>query len=911
MNFPQKLVWTTLLALLALLGNYFRTPLFFGLDLIWGTVPVLLALVLLGWRSALLVGLAGAAYTLVLWGHPYSLIIYTLEPLAVALLRRRLHHLVLADAVFWLVLGGPLVLLSHAVVMDAPLTTGAMIAFKQVSNGIFNALLAGLAVLAWRRLWPGRIEVDPVEASVGALVFNAFLAVGMFAAIGSTMVYSHRSGQEQYQRVGHMLEAVARRVVGPLEREGGSPQDAVDAAAFDDDVALVLLAPSGRMLARRGESHLLAPGTLVDLGASFAGLRIWLPPGQMSAVTRWQRGYFTLEVAPPGASGMRVMVEGPAAPVVARMEEGHRHMLGFMTLVSLVSVLAAWLLSRWLTRPLVELEAASRLLPARIMAGEDVQVPFTSRATEFDGLRRSLQTMVDSMAANFREVRGVRESLARQVMERTRDLAQREEALRRSKQLLDSIIEHLPVMVFVKRATDLRFEIINRAGEKLLGHARADLLGKNDYDLVPRGQADAFVARDRAVLASGQVLDIPEEPVATANGQIRYLHTQKIGLRDSQGVPSHLLGIAIDVTERRESERTLAEFKSTLDRTLDGVFLFDAQNLRCFYANQGAVQLLGYTREALLQMHAHDLVEAVSAREFRALLAPLVYGERDALTQEAEFRCRDGWLLPVEVSFQYIVMPSKGQAPRFVAIVRDIRERKRAEQIKRELIAVVNHALRAPLTSLAGALSLAASGRLGDLPPPVQEMMALALRNSQRLARLLKDLQDMEQLDAGTLPLDCRVQLLAPLVRGAVAAVRDQDAPSEVDILLQDQAPSVAVRVDGDRLQQALGHFLANAVRFSPVGGRIAVRLRHHGRRARVEVIDQGPGVPDQFRERVFQPFAQAEWQDARHRGGVGLGLAISKALVGQMGGVVGFEPGEGGGACFYCELPVADEDPA
>lgn len=353
MNFPQKLVWTTLLALLAFLGNYFRTPLFFGLDLVWGSVLVLLALVLLGWWPALLVGLAGAAYTLVLWGHPYAMIVYALEPLAVVVLRRRLHHLVLADAVFWLALGGPMVLLFYRGVMDIPMDTVAMIVFKQVSNGIFNALLACLAVLTLRRLLPGRIEVDPAEASVGTLVFNAFLAVGMFAAIGSTMVYSHRSGQEQYQQVGHTLEAVVRRVVSHLERESKSPQEAIDAATFDDDVNLMLFSPSGQLLAQRGQSHLLAPGTLLDLGASFAGLRIWLPPGTMSPVARWQRGYFTLEMAPAGSTGMRVMIERPAAPVVERMEAGHRYMLGFMTLVALVSVLGGWLLSRRLTRPLV------------------------------------------------------------------------------------------------------------------------------------------------------------------------------------------------------------------------------------------------------------------------------------------------------------------------------------------------------------------------------------------------------------------------------------------------------------------------------------------------------------------------------------------------------------------------------
>ena len=126
-----------------------------------------------------------------------------------------------------------------------------------------------------------------------------------------------------------------------------------------------------------------------------------------------------------------------------------------------------------------------------------------------------------------------------------------------SQRLLKAIVEHIPVMVFLKRASDLRFELFNRAGEELLGYSRSDLLGKGNYDLWPKEQGDWFTAADRKVLASKEVTVIPEEPINTASGEVRYLSTWKIALRDEDGAPTHLLGISIDITERKQAETDL------------------------------------------------------------------------------------------------------------------------------------------------------------------------------------------------------------------------------------------------------------------------------------------------------------------------------------------------------------------
>jgi len=129
-----------------------------------------------------------------------------------------------------------------------------------------------------------------------------------------------------------------------------------------------------------------------------------------------------------------------------------------------------------------------------------------------------------------------------------------EEELRRAEDFLNSIVENLPNMIFVKEAKELRFVRFNKAGEALLGYPREALIGKNDYDFFPKEQADFFVTKDRQVLREGRLVDIPEEPIQTRHLGVRILHTKKIPLYDKEGKPLYLLGISEDITERKKAE---------------------------------------------------------------------------------------------------------------------------------------------------------------------------------------------------------------------------------------------------------------------------------------------------------------------------------------------------------------------
>jgi PAS domain S-box-containing protein len=148
-------------------------------------------------------------------------------------------------------------------------------------------------------------------------------------------------------------------------------------------------------------------------------------------------------------------------------------------------------------------------------------------------------------------------------------LKAKEDALNRNEEFLDSIIENIPNMLFVKEAETLRFVRFNKAGEELLGHSRQDLIGRNDYDFFPKDQADSFTERDREVLEKKQLVDIPEESIQTRHLGERILHTKKIPIVNRGGQAQYLLGVSEDITDRKQVEAKLARTMESLRHAIN------------------------------------------------------------------------------------------------------------------------------------------------------------------------------------------------------------------------------------------------------------------------------------------------------------------------------------------------------
>ena len=188
------------------------------------------------------------------------------------------------------------------------------------------------------------------------------------------------------------------------------------------------------------------------------------------------------------------------------------------------------------------------------------EVALTGKTIKFEQFNVSLNKYFEVIA--YSDQKGQFVAMFNDITERKKN----EDNLRKANIFLDSIIENIPNMIFLKDANELRFVRFNKAGEYFLGISREELLGKNDHDLFPKNQADFFTENDRRVLQSKQLLDIPEEPIQTKQQGIRILHTKKVPVFNELGEPEFMMGISEDITERKLVEETLAEKMKELER---------------------------------------------------------------------------------------------------------------------------------------------------------------------------------------------------------------------------------------------------------------------------------------------------------------------------------------------------------
>lgn len=259
---------------------------------------------------------------------------------------------------------------------------------------------------------------------------------------------------------------------------------------------------------------------------------------------------------------------------------------------------------------------------------------------------------------------------------------------------------------------------------------------------------------------------------------------------------------------------------------------------------------------------------------------------------------------PLELDASLIPrLDESGRIEGVYALVTDVTRLKEVERMKAAFLSTVSHELRTPLTSIRGSLGLVAGGAAGALPEAAKKLVEIARDNCERLVRLVNDILDSEKMASGKMSFSIRDMDLAATVRESARANEAYAAAYHVRLSV-DAAYPARVEADPDRVQQVVTNLLSNACKFAPAGSEVEIAVRVADGRARVSVADRGPGIPEAFRDKLFQPFSQADGSDARLRGGTGLGLSISRAIVERLGGAIGCQPREGGGTVFWFELP-------
>lgn len=240
-----------------------------------------------------------------------------------------------------------------------------------------------------------------------------------------------------------------------------------------------------------------------------------------------------------------------------------------------------------------------------------------------------------------------------------------------------------------------------------------------------------------------------------------------------------------------------------------------------------------------------------------------------------------------------------------VVIETDITELKKVEIAKDDFLAMVSHELRTPLTPIHGALALISSGKVVELTKNLTELTELARRNCERMMSIVNELLDFTRISSGRFSLNKQRVKLTPFLEQIIENKRIGPATTQVKLKVSAGARSAWLDVDPVRIQQVLDNLLSNAIKFTDPSDNIEVSIGRQNSSLRVSVADHGPGIPKRFQEQAFNAFTQADTSTTRQRGGIGLGLSISKSIVEAHGGTIGFTSKEGEGSTFYFDLPV------
>ena len=237
--------------------------------------------------------------------------------------------------------------------------------------------------------------------------------------------------------------------------------------------------------------------------------------------------------------------------------------------------------------------------------------------------------------------------------------------------------------------------------------------------------------------------------------------------------------------------------------------------------------------------------------------------------------------------------------------LQDITDRKLAEQARADFAAMMTHELRTPLTSIKGSLALISGAYADQIPPEVARLLDVAQQNSERLLGLLSDVLDAEKCASGRMEYFKEDLDIATLLTAEIEAEQGFGAEFGVSFDLSGAATPVMASCDAKRMQQVVANLLSNAAKFSPKGGVVKISLTVDSGMICVSVTDQGPGIPAEQHDRVFERYSQIDNAVQRQRVGTGLGLPFVKEVIEEHGGTVDFESAPGIGTRFFFELPL------
>lgn len=496
-----------------------------------------------------------------------------------------------------------------------------------------------------------------------------------------------------------------------------------------------------------------------------------------------------------------------------------------------------------------------------------------------------------------------------------------EERLRETNAVLNAINLNTPTLIYVKDR-ECRILSANPATCQVIGKPLSEIVGKNHLEYMDgqRG-VEEILANDRRIVASGRT-ETFEEVVEDPDGGKRIFLSTKTPYRGDNGEIIGLIGVSVDITERKGTEEKLSARERELQQLADAmpqvVWIADAEGTVYYYNRRvenfsGIEQTAAGTWSWQPVVHPDDLASTAEAWETAVRQKSPYVKEHRIMMREGGYR----WHLSRAVP----ALDEHGKITKWHGTATDIHEIKESEverqklleeadaasRAKDQFLAVLSHELRTPLNTMYGWTQMLLTSEL-DAPSARKAIETIA-RSVRLQNALIEDLLDVSRIVSGKMRLEPERVSLVSLLQSAIDAARPAAEKQQVALAAELDPQADEMFGDRHRLQQIISNLLTNAVKFTPAGGAVRVELRRSGKFARLSVSDTGIGIAPDLLPLVFQRFQQAESSSKRKYGGLGLGLTIVKHLVELHGGTISASSeGEGKGSVFTVEFPLEEE---
>jgi PAS domain S-box-containing protein len=515
-----------------------------------------------------------------------------------------------------------------------------------------------------------------------------------------------------------------------------------------------------------------------------------------------------------------------------------------------------------------------------------------------------------------------------------------EARLRETELRFRALAEQLPLATYIDAPDASGNSYVSPQIEAMTGYPAADWLVRSGLfeQLIHPDDRERVLAAIAESAATATPLSHEYRMIAR-DGRTIWLRDSAVTVPDSAGRPAYRQGYAVDVTAAKEAEELLREAEAKYRTLIEQLPLVTyavapgesaapdgtLEPERLVYISPQIAQVVGYTAEEWTSdpdmfwktLHPEDC-ERVRGEHLDA------FRERRSLTLEYRLLHRDG--RTVWIQDEMVTRWDDGTPLYAQGYLIDISERKRDERelerllerereqnaelrtldtMKDEFIALVSHELRTPLTSIRGYLELVLDGSIGGLTDEQEHFLSVVVRNAERLQSLVGDLLFIAQIEAGRLQLAREEVDLVRIAEESIETGGPLASAKGIELALVAD-PVATLEGDRGRLGQLLDNFVSNAIKFTPDGGRVHVRLGQEGDCAVLEVADTGIGIPAGEQERLFERFFRSSTATAQAIQGTGLGLTISKAIAEAHGGRITFTSAENEGTTFRIELPLA-----